>query len=356
MSFQFSLSEFDFDFSNYTDDNYTNGIDLSFSPCTSSDIGLDSRLVVVIYTLVVLLGLLGNILVIFVILCMDNKRSSTDVYLLNLAVADLLFALTLPFWAVYVNTQWIFGVFMCKLVSVMQEANFYSGILLLACISVDRYLAIVHATHAITQKRHLVHVVCAGVWVVAVLLSLPILINRTSFWSSSHKKFICHDHLEGESVDRWRVTIRFMRHIVGFFIPLAIMIFCYGFTVKTLCQTRSGQKHRAMKVIFAVVLAFVFCWFPNNLAVFVDTLMRSKVIEETCEVRNQVDTALDTTQILAFMHCCINPLMYAFIGQKFRNSFLKALLKHGFISKKAMAAYRRGSSHYSTSGNTSTTL
>ncbi|XP_015214605.2 C-X-C chemokine receptor type 1 [Lepisosteus oculatus] len=352
-----NLTDLDFSDFNYSyDENSTFDFDLSSSPCSQSFFALNGAILVSIYTFVFLLSLLGNILVIYVICCMEKQKSSTEIYLLNLAISDLFFALTLPFWAVYVYSEWIFGDFMCKLVSVMQEANFYSGILLLACISIDRYLVIVRATQAFTKKRLLVRTLCIGVWLMAALLSLPFLIYRQAFYSMSYNRTVCYEYSSAEELYKWKVVIRFLRHTVGFFIPLVIMVFCYGFTMKTLFQTRSGQKHRVMRVIFAVVLAFVICSLPYNVTLFVDTLMRGKVITETCSLQNQIDVTIQVTQILAFMHCCINPILYAFIGQKFRNSFFTALFRHGFISKKILSTYRRDSSHYSTSGNTSTTL
>ncbi|XP_041116527.1 C-X-C chemokine receptor type 1-like [Polyodon spathula] len=341
-------------FENY---NYTDFIseENHASPCADFGDDFNKILLVTIYSLVFILSTLGNFLVALVISCMQQQKTSTDIYLLNLTIADLLFAFTLPFWAVYNNSEWIFGDYMCKIVSVMQEVNFYSGILLLACISVDRYLAIVHATHAVTQKRHLVSFVCIGVWLVAALLSLPIFISRKAF-KSNKNLMVCYEDIRAEDIEAWRISIRFLRHLVGFFIPLAIMIFCYGFTINTLFRTRSGQKHKAMRVIFAVVLAFIVFWFPYNMTVFVDTLMRAKVIIETCEVRHHIDTALQATQILAFLHCCINPILYAFVGQKFRNTFFRVLMRKGFIKKNFLSTYGMGSSYRSSSGTTSITL
>lgn len=144
---------------NYTSDygNYSlvlPDIDVSSSPCRNEGSVANKYLVAFIYCLVFLLSMVGNGLVVLVVTSGHINRSVTDVYLLNLAVADLLFALSLPLWAVYWAHEWVFGTVMCKAISVLQESNFYSGILLLACISVDRYLAIVYATRAATEKRH----------------------------------------------------------------------------------------------------------------------------------------------------------------------------------------------------------
>ncbi|XP_030066457.1 C-X-C chemokine receptor type 1 [Microcaecilia unicolor] len=323
------------------------------NPCTNTQ-SINKNFVIIVYVLVFFLSLVGNSLVVLVICYNKIKRSSTDVYLLNLAIADILFAITLPFWAIYKAHEWIFGTFMCKVISAVQEVNFYSGILLLACISIDRYLAIVHAMETVTQKRHLVKFICVGIWIFSIMLSVPVLLYRTVF-DSPQKFKVCHEDLGPQGTDQLRIILRVSRHIIGFFLPLLIMLFCYSFTIKTLCQTKSSQKHRAMKVIFAVVLVFLCCWLPYNITVVVDSLMRSNIVNQTCEVRNQVDTALSVTEIFGFIHSCINPILYAFIGQKFRNSFLRILVTKGIVSKNFFSRYGRGSVA-STSGNTSTTL
>ncbi|XP_053545777.1 C-X-C chemokine receptor type 2 [Bombina bombina] len=315
---------------------------------------INKYLVVVVYLLVFLLSVVGNCIVVLVICYNKLHRSSTDVYLLNLAIADLLFAVTLPFWAAYKAKEWLFGLFMCKAVSVLQEVNFYSGILLLACISVDRYLAIVHATEAVTQKRYMVKYICLGIWCFSFILSLPILLYRTVLNYGSG--VICYDNMGSENTEKWKIILRIGRHTVGFFFPLLIMLFCYGFTIKTLFQTKSSQKQRAMKVIFAVVIAFLICWLPYNITLVVDSLMRSRFLNETCEMRVHVDTALSVTEVFGFMHSCINPILYAFIGQKFRNSFFRILASKGIINKEFLSRYGRSSSIGSISGHTSTTL
>ncbi|KAM9305719.1 C-X-C chemokine receptor type 2-like [Gastrophryne carolinensis] len=324
------------------------------SPCKRPE-NLNKYLYVTVYTLVFLLNIIGNSLVVLVICHNKLKRSTTDVYLLNLAIADLLFALTLPIWAAYKANEWVFGTFLCKVVSILQEVNFYSGILLLACISVDRYLAIVHATESVTQKRHWVNYVSLSIWIFSLLIALPTIWFKTVFLSPKNG-YVCYEDIGAENTERWKIVLRIGRHLVGFFIPLLIMLFCYGFTIKTLFQTKNSQKHRAMKVILAVVLAFLVCWLPYNVTVIVDSLMRTEYINETCEFRNKVDVALAVTEIFGYAHSCINPILYAFIGQKFRQSFMKILASKGIISKELVSRYGRSSSVVSTSGNTSTTI
>ncbi|XP_070813221.1 C-X-C chemokine receptor type 2-like [Pituophis catenifer annectens] len=310
----------------------------------------------VIYLLVCILSLLGNSLVILVVSYSKETHSVTDVYLLNLAIADLLFAVTLPIWAVYRAHEWIFGTFMCKIASVLKEVNFYSGVLLLAFISFDRYLAIVYATRAATQKRHWVKFVCIGIWLFAFLFSLPVIRFREAFKLSNVSNRVCYENIGGNQTAEWRLVLRILPQVFGFLLPLTIMIICYGITVHRLHQMKNKQKKKAMKVILAVVLVFVICWLPYNIALLFDTLLRLRYINDTCSVRERIDDALSGTEILGVAHSCINPIIYAFIGQKFRNNFLKILFSRGMISKEILIRYRKGSTYSSSSGNTSTTL
>uniref|UniRef100_A0ABM5F7K4 C-X-C chemokine receptor type 2 n=1 Tax=Pogona vitticeps TaxID=103695 RepID=A0ABM5F7K4_9SAUR len=345
-------------FPNYSfTDDYSIDFNSDAEPCRPESASPVVRYIVAfIYCLVCLMSLVGNSLVVLVVSYNKRNRSVTDVYLLNLAIADLLFALALPIWAIYRAHEWIFGLVMCKLTSVLKEVNFYSGILLLAFISIDRYLAIVYATRAATEKRRWVKFACIGIWLFSFLFSLPVIASRNVFQPPNTSQRVCYENIGWNETAKWRVVLRILPQTFGFIVPLFIMLFCYGVTVHRLFQTKNIQKRKAMKVILAVVLVFLFCWLPYNISLLVDTLLRTHFIADTCSRRNAIDAALVGTEILGFSHSCMNPIIYAFIGQKFRNNFLKILVMHGIISKEILRRYRKGSSFSSTSGNTSMTL
>ncbi|MEQ2265673.1 hypothetical protein XENORESO_010881 [Xenotaenia resolanae] len=330
-----------FDSTNTTfiyDDDYKES-----APCKMHVPGFNTLVLMVVYIIVFVFSLMGNSVVVYVVCSMSKGRTSTDIYLMHLALADLLFCSTLPLWAIESHFGWIFGNFPCKLFSGFQEASVYSGVFLLACISVDRYFAIVRATRVLSSRHLLVKVVCGVVWLTSGLLSLPVAIKREKIFAPDLNQDICYDNLTSESSDQWRVNIRVLRHTLGFFLPLVVMTICYSWTVVTLFNTRSQQKHKAMRVILAVVLAFVFCWLPYNITVLIDSLFRGGTLTETCEARYRVETTLEVTKVFAFMHCMVNPVLYAFIGQKFRNELLTVLYKQGLISKKVWVTYRKGS-------------
>ncbi|XP_012497964.1 PREDICTED: C-X-C chemokine receptor type 2-like [Propithecus coquereli] len=347
----FSFKDFfDGDFSNYPYSTDLASIPPDYTPCKLQSLEINKNAVVIIYALVFLLCLLGNSLVMLVILYGRVSRSVTDVYLLNLAMADLLFSLTLPIWATSRVNGWIFGTSLCKLVSLLKEVNFYSGILLLSCISVDRYMAIVHATRALTQKRHLVKVVCLGIGGLSLILSPPLCLFHQSYKPNNSSPVYYED------TATWPVVLRILPHIFGFGLPLKVMLLSYGFTLHTPIKAHLGQRQWDMGVVFVVILIFLLCWLPYHLVLLTDTLRKTHVISDTCERRNATDQAPEATRILSFLHSCLNPVVYAFIGQKFRHGLLKILDTRGLVSKELLPKDSRPSFAGSSSGNTSTTL
>ncbi|XP_060909819.1 C-X-C chemokine receptor type 2-like [Labrus mixtus] len=299
------------------------------------------------YVLIFVLAIPGNLVVGLVIGLSKQTLPPSDLYLLHLAVADLLLALTLPFWATSVTQGWVFGDVMCKIVTIIQELSFYSSILFLTCISMDRYMVIVRAMEARRANRRMVSWgVCAAVWGIGTLLSLPGLLHSSYKPDTSHdsSQLMCGEHYTLGSASNWRLATRVLRHTLGFLIPLAVMLPCYGVTIKRLLRIRGGfQRQKAMRVIFFVVVAFLLCWTPYHLAVMVDTFFRSKIVPYQCPARMAVDQAMFATQILGLLHSCVNPVLYAFVGEKFRSRLTHILKKMGVLERTSLSRSSRSS-------------
>ncbi|XP_006832123.1 PREDICTED: G-protein coupled receptor 183-like [Chrysochloris asiatica] len=125
------------------------------------------------YTALFILSTLGNILA----LCLACQKSpkkinSTGIYLVHLAVSDLLFALALPGKITYyaLESSWPFGDWFCRLTAFIFYLNTYGSVYLMTCLSVDRYLAVV-CIHQCPQLRKTsqARLVCVGVWALALL-------------------------------------------------------------------------------------------------------------------------------------------------------------------------------------------
>lgn len=314
--------------------------DGDWAPCNLTVPGFNSLGLTIFYMLVFVFSTAGNCVVVCVVCWMAKRRTSTDIYLTHLAVADLLFGLTLPFWAVGIQFGWIFGTVTCKLLSGLQETSQYSGVFLLACISVDRHLAIVKATRVKSSNGLVVKVTCAAVWLVATVLSIPTVLFKQHFSGRDSDHGTCEEDLSDES----SVIMYIVRHALGFFLPLAVMAVCYGSTLVTLYHTHNRQKQKAIRVIVAVVLAFIVCWLPFNVVLLVRMLTTIRLVEEgSCDTRYRLEVASQVTTVLAFVHCAVNPVLYAFIGVKFRNQLLTVCHKWGLISNRLLARYKRSS-------------
>ncbi|KAM4652791.1 C-X-C chemokine receptor type 5 [Discoglossus pictus] len=276
-----------------------------------------------VYSVAFLLGFLGNSLVLIVLLTHRRSRSTTENFLLHLAVADLLMLITFPFAVTESVAGWLFGDLLCKTVGVINRFNFFCSSLLLGCISVDRYLAVIHAVHAFrTRGVETIHLSCGIVWALCFLLSLPNLFvlgiqtegNVTS----------CSYHQRHFPSNGWWQAGRFLNHFVGFLFPLLLMSFCYAHIVAALCRSPRREKKRAVRVAIVITVVFFMCWTPYNIAVFLDTLDQLGMVQN-CAVREQLPVAITVTEFLGYMHCCLNPVLYAFVGEKFRNEALRVL-------------------------------
>ncbi|XP_034038498.1 C-C chemokine receptor type 3-like [Thalassophryne amazonica] len=92
---------------------------------------------------VVILSLLANLLVLVILVKYENLKSLTNLFILNMACSDLIFTITLPFWAVYYLNHWVFGVFLCHFVEAAYFVGMYSSIILLTAMTVDRFATVV---------------------------------------------------------------------------------------------------------------------------------------------------------------------------------------------------------------------
>ncbi|XP_026157424.1 C-X-C chemokine receptor type 2-like [Mastacembelus armatus] len=336
-----------FDNDTFQDNDTQYIVDQNTLSCELKPLGPPADVILCLIDIVIfLLAIPGNLLVGWVIASSRQVLTPSDVYLFHLTIADGLIAFTVPFWAVAVHQGWIFGDFMCKLLSLIFEANFFTSIIFLACISMDRYLVIVHARESLKNRQRMCsRFLCAAVWALGWALALPALYNDTL--KVSHDRMICSERFEMGSANSWRLATRGIRHILGFFLPLGVMIMCYSITIARLLHTRGFQKHRAMRVIIAVVIAFLLCWTPYHITMMIDTLMRAHMISFNCAVRKSVNLALEATSSLALLHSCINPVLYAFVGEKFKKKMMLLFQRRLRQERMSMSKFSRSTSQTS---------
>ncbi|KAM5314095.1 C-X-C chemokine receptor type 6 isoform 2-T3 [Glossophaga mutica] len=272
-----------------------------------------------VYVAVFVCGLVGNSLVLVTYIFYQKRRSLTDVFLMNLPLADLVFVCTLPFWTYASIHEWVFGNAMCKILLGIYTLNFYTSMLILVCITVDRFMAVVQAITAYNEKTRRMSwakAICLSVWVVSLLLSLPQII-----YGDVHHldKRICY-HREEISI-----TVLAIQMTLGFFLPLHVMIVCYSVIIKTLLHARGFHKHKSLKIIFLVVALFLVTQTPFNLV----KLIRSTSWEYHSMTSFQY--AVVVTEAVAYLRTCLNPVLYAFVGLKFQKNFWKLMKDTGCL-------------------------
>lgn len=133
-----------------------------------------------ILSIVFLLGVPGNLFIIWSILARARKRSVTTLLILNLACADgCLMCLTIFFIIYLAKQNWIFGGVMCKMLFYVCNTNMYASIMIITLMSLHRLVAVVWPTYlkACTRRRTVL-LVLGGLWIVVFLLALPALIFR----------------------------------------------------------------------------------------------------------------------------------------------------------------------------------
>ncbi|XP_063734426.1 C-X-C chemokine receptor type 3.1 isoform X2 [Eleginops maclovinus] len=323
----------------------------------------ESVFIPALYSVAFVVGVLGNGLLLGVLVKSRGSWSVTDTFILHLGVADLLLLLTLPLWAAQSAREqgWVFGTPLCKITGAVFTINFYCGIFLLACISLDRYLSIVHATQMYSRRNpRVVHMSCLAVWFFSLLLSLPdwifyeaVMDSRRVTRTECVPNFNRHDP---QRVFRWELASRLLYHIAGFLLPSAVLIFCYSCILHRLrCGSQGLQKQKAFRIIVAVVVVFFISWTPYHITLMVDTFHS----EDSCGVQLSLQKAMLVTSTLGYLHCSLNPILYAFVGVKFRRQLVDVLRYMGCqlkMSAKLHSVTSRKSSIWSDSADTSNSI
>lgn len=293
---------------------------------TDTDFERTSTVVItILYFVVCAVGLCGNTLVIYVILRYAKMKTVTNIYILNLAVADVLFMLSLPFIALHLAlVNWPFGLALCRVVTTVDSLNQFTSIFCLMVMSIDRYLAVVHPIKSTTwRKPRVAKTINLVVWVVSLLVNLPIIIY--SGLVSIRGNLFC-TIVWPEPQEAYRTAFIVYTFLLGFILPLLVICLCYlliiikvkssGIRVGSTKRKRSERK--VTRMVSIVVAVFVFCWLPFY--VFNVTSVTGS-ISSTPALRNTFACVV----VLGYANSCANPILYAFLSENFKKSFQNVL-------------------------------
>ncbi|XP_039457821.1 leukotriene B4 receptor 1-like [Oreochromis aureus] len=274
-----------------------------------------------ILSLVFLLGVPGNLFIVWSILARIRQRSVTTLLILNLACADgFLMALTI-FFIIYLAMQtWVFGNAMCKIVFYLCNSNMYASVFLITLMSVHRLLAVVfpHTLyHLITRK--VVRRVILGTWVLVMVMSIPSLVFRDLKEETddmNQTTYVCAPN------HTLRRHVRFQyafETVAGFIIPYAIIITSYVLILKRLRETKFQRNVRNEKLILAIVIIFGLFWLPYHVINLVQVAAEwyPKNSETKKVLHHIAESTRAVTSALAFISSCANPVLYTFAGKSY---------------------------------------
>ncbi|XP_019752010.1 relaxin-3 receptor 1-like [Hippocampus comes] len=299
-----------------------------------------------VYSVVCALGLVGNVLALYLLHSRyRQKQSSINCFVMGLAITDLQFVLTLPFWAVdtALDFRWPFGRVMCKIVSSVTTMNMYASVFFLTAMSVARYYSIssalkMHSRRAAATRAKWTSL---GIWAVSLLVTLPHAIYSTTAQVSDEELCL----VRFPDTAHWDPQLllglyHLQKVLLGFLIPLIIISVCYllllrfvlsrrisGAAGPELEQGRQNRRSKVTKSIVIVVLSFFLCWLPNQALTLWGVLIKFDLVPFSKAFYNVQAYAFPLTVCLAHTNSCLNPVLYCLIRREFRAG-LKEIVLH----------------------------
>ncbi|KAM8753773.1 P2Y purinoceptor 1-like [Acanthopagrus schlegelii] len=281
--------------------------------CPRASFDFTGSFLLPVYILVFITGLVANGWGLKSLWHNWKKLGNVNVFVLSLGLTDVLYLLTLPFLVVYYfkGRKWIFGETFCKITRFCFNVNLYGSIGFLTCISVYRYLAIVHPMRAmgrITVTRSVM--ISVTVWLLVSVQSLPDMFFPKTIRNKTEQ---CFDTTDDDHVEDYlKYTLGWTLN--GFCIPLLITLGCYGHVIVVLCSTNTIDKvlkQRSLKLMFILILLFSVCYIPYHVFRNLNLLARVLTKQGICyKWYNGVYIARQISRVLVCLNSALNPLVY----------------------------------------------
>ncbi|XP_038291670.1 G-protein coupled receptor 55 isoform X1 [Canis lupus baileyi] len=266
-----------------------------------------------------LLGLLLNLLAIRGFSTFLRKRrwpdyAATAIYMINLAIFDLLLVLSLPFKMALANVRAPLPS-LCTLVECFYFISMYGSVFTICFISLDRFLAIRFpflVSHLRSPRK--IFGICCTIWVLVWAGSIPIY----SFHGKMEKYTCFHNMSDGT----WSAQVFFPLEVFGFLLPMAVMGFCSSRSIHILVGRRGltqdwVQQKACIWTIAASLAVFVVSFLPVHLGFFLQFLVRNGFIVE-CRAKQNISLFLQLSMCFSNVNCCLDVFCYYFVIKEFR--------------------------------------
>uniref|UniRef100_A0A8C8DHR8 G-protein coupled receptors family 1 profile domain-containing protein n=1 Tax=Oryzias sinensis TaxID=183150 RepID=A0A8C8DHR8_9TELE len=295
---------------------------------------VDAWLVPTFFCLIMLVGLVGNSLVIHVITKHQQMKTVTNFYIVNLATTDILFLVCcVPFTAtLYPLPSWIFGEFMCRLVNYLQQVTAQATCITLSAMSVDRCYVTVYPLQSLRHRTpRLALAVSVSIWISSLLLSIPVVVYtrlEEGYWFGP--QIYCSEVFPSAFVQRAFIIYNFL---AIYLLPLLTIVACYTFMLKRIgrpsvnpidgsyqlqaqAERAAAVRARVSHMVKVIVILFLICWGPIQFCGLLQAFGLRSYFLYKLKIWGHC---------LSYCNSSINPLVYAFMGNNFKKAF-----KHAF--------------------------
>ncbi|XDV38312.1 hypothetical protein PO909_007753 [Leuciscus waleckii] len=291
----------------------------------------------IIYIIVFVLGLPSNAMAIWVLLFRSKKIHPSAIYMGNLALADLMFVIWTPLKIAYhlKGNNWTYGEGMCKVLVGFFYGNMYCSILFITCLSVQRYWVCAHPLSQQRKNNKIAIIVSVCIWIFIGVSTTPLYLYQQTFESTELNITTCHDislvsqknYLTGNMFQDVQLPYYYFMVMAGlaFFIPMFVIIAAYALLLRSLGKSAiegsaSKTRQRAVVLIVTVLITFLVCFIPSNVMLVVHYS-----VQEKSWANNSYGFYI-TTLCLASLNSCLDPFIYYYVSDEFREHVKNTLL------------------------------
>ncbi|XP_029620564.1 urotensin-2 receptor [Salmo trutta] len=274
-----------------------------------------------ILSLMCLVGVSGNIYTLVVMCHSMRSAASMYIYIINLALADLLYLLTIPFVVcTYFLKGWYFGDAGCRILISMDFLTMHASIFTLTIMSTERYFAVLKPLDTVKRSKSYRKAIAVLVWVASLVLTLPMILRIQMMMVGS--KAMCQPTISPLSYKVY-ITFLFCTSIVA---PGMIIGFLYiGLArtywisqTETFKQTKKLPNQKVLYLIFTIVLLFWACFLPFWIWQLLGQFHPS--IDLSTKAKRNINYL---TTCLTYSNSCINPFLYTLLTKNYKEYLRK---------------------------------